>query len=81
VLTCSSDLSRNYRYGLSLGQKQTFDTSTTVEGVATARAVADIAAAEGLDMPISTTVAELSSGAYSVTEAIQSLLNRPLKEE
>ncbi|WP_298937889.1 NAD(P)H-dependent glycerol-3-phosphate dehydrogenase [uncultured Ruegeria sp.] len=81
VLTCSSDLSRNYRYGLSLGQKQTFDASTTVEGVATARAVADIAAAEGLDMPISTTVAELSSGAYSVTEAIQSLLNRPLKEE
>ena len=81
VLTCSSELSRNYRFGLSLGQKKTFDSETTVEGVATARAMTDIAAAEGLDMPISTTVADLSHGAYSVTQAIQTLLNRPLKEE
>lgn len=81
VLTCSSELSRNYRFGLSLGRNQPFNTETTVEGVATARAVADISAAEGLDMPISQMVADLSSGAYSVPEALQSLLNRPLKEE
>ncbi|WP_108860482.1 NAD(P)H-dependent glycerol-3-phosphate dehydrogenase [Ruegeria sp. Alg231-54] len=81
VLTCSSELSRNYRFGLSLGRNIQFDTHTTVEGVATARAMTEIATAEGLDMPISTTVADLSSGAYSVTEAIQTLLNRPLKEE
>ncbi len=81
VLTCSSDLSRNYRFGLSLGLNQPFDSATTVEGVATARAVSDIAASEGLDMPISTTVAKLSGGAYSVTDAIHALLNRPLKEE
>lgn len=81
VLTCSSELSRNYRFGLSLGLNQTFDASTTVEGVATARAMVKIAQSEGLDMPISTTVAELSDGAYSVTDAIQNLLNRPLKEE
>ncbi len=81
VLTCSSELSRNYRFGLSLGLNQPFDGQTTVEGVATARAMSDIAAKEGLDMPISATVADLSHGAYSVTEAIQNLLNRPLKEE
>lgn len=81
VLTCSSELSRNYRFGLSLGLNQPFDSQTTVEGVATARAMSDIAAREGLDMPISATVADLSHGAYSVTEAIQNLLNRPLKEE
>ncbi|WP_209834413.1 NAD(P)H-dependent glycerol-3-phosphate dehydrogenase [Ruegeria sp. HKCCE3926] len=81
VLTCSSELSRNYRFGLSLGLNQPFDSQTTVEGVATARAMSDIAAKEGLDMPISTTVADLSHGAYSVTKAIQNLLNRPLKEE
>ncbi|AXT27675.1 NAD(P)-dependent glycerol-3-phosphate dehydrogenase [Ruegeria sp. AD91A] len=81
VLTCSSKLSRNYSFGLSLGLNQTFDSQTTVEGVATARAMSDIAAKEGLDMPISATVADLSYGAYSVTEAIQNLLNRPLKEE
>ena len=81
VLTCSSELSRNYRFGLSLGLKQSFDNATIVEGVATARAMSEIAASEGLDMPISSTVAKLSSGAYSVTDAIQALLNRPLKEE
>ena len=81
VLTCSSELSRNYRFGLSLGRNESFDPGTTVEGVATAKAMSDIARAEGLDMPISTTVAELSHGEYSVTKAIQSLLNRPLKEE
>ncbi|MEX0306469.1 MAG: NAD(P)H-dependent glycerol-3-phosphate dehydrogenase [Ruegeria sp.] len=81
VLTCSSELSRNYRFGLSMGLSQPFDSATTVEGVATAQAMSEIAASEGLDMPISSTVAKLSSGAYSVTDAIQALLNRPLKEE
>ncbi len=81
VLTCSSDLSRNYRFGQSLGLNRPFDAATTVEGVATAQAVSGIAAAEGLDMPISTAVAELSKGNYSVTDAIEALLNRPLKEE
>lgn len=81
VLTCSSDLSRNYRFGLSLGLNRPFDSHTTVEGIATARAMSEIAARDGLDMPISATVADLSHGAYSVTQAIQTLLNRPLKEE
>ena len=81
VLTCSSELSRNYRFGLSLGLNQPFDSATTVEGVATAQAMSKIAANEGLDMPISSTVAKLSSGDYSVTDAIQALLGRPLKEE
>ncbi|MGV6803186.1 MAG: NAD(P)H-dependent glycerol-3-phosphate dehydrogenase [Ruegeria sp.] len=81
VLTCSSELSRNFRFGLSLGRNEAFDKSTTVEGVATARAIAAIAATENLDMPIGQMVAELSSGAYSVPEALQTLLNRPLKEE
>lgn len=81
VLTCSSDLSRNYRFGLSLGLNRPFDSATTVEGVATAQAMSKIAETEGLDMPISTTVAQLSCGAYSVTDAIQALLGRPLKEE
>ncbi len=81
VLTCSSELSRNYRFGLCLGLSKPFDSATTVEGVATAQAMSEIAASEGLDMPISATVAKLSSGAYSVTDAIQALLGRPLKEE
>jgi glycerol-3-phosphate dehydrogenase (NAD(P)+) len=81
VLTCTSDLSRNYRYGLAMGQGAGFDPSTTVEGAATARAVAALATAQDLDLPISAQVAGLVEGRYSVADAMQTLLNRPLKEE
>jgi len=81
VLTCTSDHSRNFRYGLALGAGQDFDPATTVEGAATARAVAQIARTEGLDMPISTMVAALVDGRISLADAMQSLLNRPLKQE
>lgn len=81
ALTCTSELSRNYRFGLALGRQEAFDTSLTVEGVATANAVVAWAEELEIDMPICSTVAALSSGQYSVTEALQALLSRPLKEE
>ncbi|WP_151719026.1 NAD(P)H-dependent glycerol-3-phosphate dehydrogenase [Gemmobacter serpentinus] len=81
VLTCTSQQSRNFCYGLALGAGQAFDLSTTVEGAATARAVAQIARSDGLDMPISTMVAALADGKISVADAMQNLLNRPLKQE
>ncbi|WP_293577476.1 NAD(P)H-dependent glycerol-3-phosphate dehydrogenase, partial [Phaeobacter sp.] len=43
ALTCSSDLSRNYQLGLSIGRGEPFDPTVTVEGAATARAVKDSA--------------------------------------
>ncbi|MDQ2094348.1 NAD(P)H-dependent glycerol-3-phosphate dehydrogenase [Rhodalgimonas zhirmunskyi] len=81
VLTCTSDLSRNYRFGLALGRGEAFDSDTTVEGVATARAVTEWAGELGIDMPICSAVAALCAGKFSVAEALQSLLSRPLKEE
>ena len=81
VLTCTSENSRNYRFGLSLGQGEPFDPGTTVEGAATARAMRNIAQAEGLDMPICTTVAELVDGNTDIQGAMTRLLSRPLKEE
>jgi glycerol-3-phosphate dehydrogenase (NAD(P)+) len=81
VLTCTSDQSRNYRFGLALGRGDPFDPSITVEGVATASAVARLADQLDLDMPITATVAALSQGRSSVAEALQSLLSRPLKQE
>ncbi|EIE50129.1 glycerol-3-phosphate dehydrogenase [Salipiger aestuarii] len=80
-LTCTSDLSRNYRFGLALGRGTTFDASLTVEGVKTAEAVTRLAARLGLDLPICRSVAEVSGGTVSVGDAITRLLNRPLKEE
>ena len=81
VLTCTSEQSRNYRYGLALGQGEGFDSATTVEGAATARAVRRLAAERGLDMPIATVVAALIDGETNVPAALNTLLSRPLKEE
>lgn len=81
TLTCTSTQSRNYRLGLSLGEGSVFDSATTVEGAATARAVQKLALAEGLDLPITQAVAAVLDGKLDVPSAMRSLLARPLKEE
>ncbi|NYS25825.1 NAD(P)-dependent glycerol-3-phosphate dehydrogenase [Rhodobacteraceae bacterium 2376] len=81
VLTCTSEKSRNFRFGLALGAQQEFDAGTTVEGVATARALARSAAAEGVDMPITTMISAVIDGKLTVDQARDALLARPLKEE
>lgn len=81
VLTCTSDLSRNYRYGLSIGKKAGFDTGITVEGAATARALQARARAMNLDMPITDAVVGLIDGTLDIRDAVSLLLSRPLKEE
>jgi len=81
VLTCTSDQSRNYRYGYALGRGTEFDAKTTVEGAATARAVKQLADKLGLDMPICNVVADLTKGTTDVPTALNALLSRPLKEE
>ncbi|MEN8837731.1 MAG: NAD(P)H-dependent glycerol-3-phosphate dehydrogenase [Celeribacter marinus] len=81
ALTCTSNQSRNFQFGAALGRAEAFDKSVTVEGVATAQAVVEIANETGLDMPISHAVCDISTGNASVSEALQSLLARPLKKE
>ena len=81
TLTCSSDLSRNYQLGLSIGRGEGFDPSITVEGAATARAVDARARAMGLDMPITHIVVGLLDHSLTIAEATAQLLARPLKEE
>ncbi|WP_341368491.1 NAD(P)H-dependent glycerol-3-phosphate dehydrogenase [Yoonia sp. BS5-3] len=81
VLTCTSEQSRNYRYGLALGRAEPFDSGTTVEGAATARAVRQLAQKLDLDMPICRVVADLTDGQTDVPTALNALLSRPLKEE
>ncbi|MCA0940336.1 NAD(P)-dependent glycerol-3-phosphate dehydrogenase [Salipiger pacificus] len=81
ALTCTSELSRNYRYGQALGRAEGFDPSVTVEGAATARAVAALAARDGIPMPVSGVVAALTEGKVTIAEALEELLSRPLKEE
>lgn len=81
VLTCTSDQSRNYRFGFSLGRGNDFDPSVTVEGAATARAMSHMAQKTRMDMPIVSAVAALIDRDLKVAEAMDMLLSRPLKEE
>ena len=81
VLTCTSAQSRNFRCGLALGAGKPFDPAVTVEGVATAQAMAKLALAHGLDLPITAMVAALCTGKVTLSDAIYSLLSRPLKQE
>lgn len=81
TLTCTSELSRNYRYGLSIGKNAGFDPDITVEGAATARALQARAQAMTLDMPITDAVVGLIDGTLGVRDAMTLLLSRPLKEE
>lgn len=81
ALTCTSDQSRNYQLGLAIGRGEGFDPAITVEGAATARAVAAKAQQMGLDMPITQIVVALLDGALTPESAMSRLLARPLKEE
>lgn len=81
VLTCTSEQSRNFRFGQALGAGQAFDPSVTVEGVATAKAVSDIAKSIGIEVPITTMIAELIDQNITLPQAISALMSRPLKQE
>jgi len=81
ILTCTSTQSRNLRYGMALGSGAAFDRTITVEGVATAQAIEQIAQNLALDMPVSTMVARLIRQDITLDQAIHSLMSRPLRKE
>lgn len=81
ALTCTSDASRNYRFGLSIGAQSDFDPTTTVEGAATAISVTNLAKKHNLDLPICSVVAALSDGSTTPDVALATLLSRPLRKE
>lgn len=81
ALTCTSEGSRNYRFGLALGRGETWSSGDTVEGAPTARAVADRGRALGVEMPITSAVVALLDGRMKLGDAMDMLLSRPLREE
>lgn len=80
-LTCMSEGSRNYRFGLALGRGDAFDPSITVEGAATAQAALTKSQELGIDMPITAAVHALAKGQLDIKTVMDHLLNRPQKEE
>jgi glycerol-3-phosphate dehydrogenase (NAD(P)+) len=80
VLTCASRQSRNFTYGIALGQGASLPRGT-VEGVPTAGVVSDMAEALGVDMPISAAVHRIVEGRTRIDDELNRLLARPLKPE
>ncbi|MCK0141407.1 NAD(P)H-dependent glycerol-3-phosphate dehydrogenase [Aliiroseovarius sp. F20344] len=81
TLTCSSEKSRNYCFGLTLGRGEPLPEGTTVEGRATAKAVSNIAQQADIEMPIAQMVVAVLDNHLTINEAVDMLLARPLKEE
>lgn len=81
LLTCTSPKSRNYAAGLAVGSGEPTAKGVTIEGLATAEAVTEVAARRGIDMPLSATVAAVTHGRMTVQEAARQLMSRPLRKE
>jgi glycerol-3-phosphate dehydrogenase (NAD(P)+) len=84
ILTCSTPQSRNFSFGVALGQGEPTSTAAhgkLAEGAFTAPVLLEMARAKNVEMPISAAVAALLAGEMTVDEAIESLLTRPLKAE
>ena len=80
-LTCTSNKSRNYLYGLALSREGKTTCHKTVEGRATAQAMLPILKRLRIDMPITEAVAKICSKEITVSEAMNNLMARPLKKE
>jgi glycerol-3-phosphate dehydrogenase (NAD(P)+) len=84
VLTCSSEQSRNFAFGVALGQgKSPAEASggKLAEGATTASALVALAREKRLEMPISETVEALIAGRVFPRAAVDALLARPQRRE
>jgi glycerol-3-phosphate dehydrogenase (NAD(P)+) len=86
ILTCTGDLSRNRRVGLALAQGKPLDQIVrelghVAEGVPCAKAVRELAARLGVDMPITNAVAGVLFDGNSVQDTVDRLLARDPRNE
>ena len=82
ILTCASRQSRNFAYGIALGEGGCASRIRgTVEGVPTAGVVSDMAQALGVDMPICAAVWRIVDNRSQIDDELAGLLARPLKAE
>jgi len=86
VASCSSALSRNRSFGEALGYGGTMEyarshVSKTVEGVASAGAVVEIAHRVGVEVPIIEAVADVVKGALTPLQALHRLMEISTRAE
>ena len=86
VLTCTGSLSRNRAVGVEVGKGRKLDDvlkdrETVAEGVVTAQSARELAAREGVEMPIVDTVNRVLFEGQSARSAIGALMTRELRAE
>jgi len=86
ILTCTSNLSRNYSLGYRLGKGEKLaeimkGTREVVEGVDTSDSAVRLAQRYSVEMPITEKVFEILHRDKSPVDALRELMTRPLKEE
>jgi len=86
VLTCTGSLSRNRAVGVELGKGRKLedvlkDRETVAEGVVTAQSARELAAREGVEMPIVDTVNRVLFDGQPARSAIADLMTRELRAE
>ena len=82
VLTCSGPQSRNFAYGLAIGQgKDPSADHPLVEGIATAAVARDLARHHAILMPIVEAVAAILDGTLTVAAAVEGLMTRQIRRE
>lgn len=87
VLTCTGELSRNRRVGIELGKGYRLGDilngmgGKVAEGVPTTRAALGLAAAHGIEMPITEQVDAILHRGKSPRKAVAELMGRPGRDE
>jgi glycerol-3-phosphate dehydrogenase (NAD(P)+) len=86
VLTCTGTLSRNRALGVEVGQGKTLEQAlagkeTVAEGVVTTASTIELAAREGVEMPIAEMVYRILFDHHSAKLAAQELMARELRSE
>ena len=86
ILTCNSAQSRNMSLGIELGRGRTLDEilggrKSVTEGVYTASALVERAAALKVEMPIASAVHAITTGKEKVNDVITALMSRPIRSE
>jgi glycerol-3-phosphate dehydrogenase (NAD(P)+) len=84
VLTCSSQQSRNFSFGLALGRGMSPAEAMggkLAEGATTAKALVHLARLRNVEMPIAEAVEALIDGRLEASATVGAMLSRPLKGE
>ena len=86
VLTCTGELSRNRRVGIELGKGRALadiltGMRTVAEGVLTTRAALELGVRHGVELPITSKMAEVLEGRTQPRAAVEDLMLRRQRSE